>query len=76
MGNFDFTGLSTGSFESLAQALAVKVLGAGTVIFGAGPDGGREATYEGRVKYPSAAEQWDGYIVLQAKFRQRLWLKL
>ena len=72
MGNYDFTGLSTSSFESLAQALAVKVLGGGTIIFGVGPDGGREATYEGRVSYPSAAEQWEGYIVLQAKFRQRL----
>ncbi len=72
MGNYDFTGLSTGSFESLAQALAIKVLGPGTIVFGAGPDGGREATYEGRVNYPSTAEPWDGYIVLQAKFRQRL----
>lgn len=72
MGNYDFSGLSTRSFEKLTQALAVRILGAGTIIFGDGPDGGREAIYQGRVKYPSAAEQWDGYIVLQAKFRQRL----
>src|SRR6185369_14175592 len=72
MGNYDLTGLSTGSFESLIQALIVRILGAGAMIFGAGPDGGREATYEGRVNYPSDAEPWNGYIVAQAKFRQRL----
>lgn len=73
MGNYDFTGLSPHSFESLAQALAVKVLGGGTIVFGAGPDGGREATFEGRVNYPTnGTEPWQGYIVLQAKFRQRL----
>ncbi|HEX7153487.1 MAG TPA: hypothetical protein VF618_18515 [Thermoanaerobaculia bacterium] len=73
MGNYDFTGLSARSFEKLTQALAVRVLGPGTIVFGDGPDGGREATYEGRVSYPSPpAEQWNGYVVLQAKFRQRL----
>jgi hypothetical protein len=72
MGNYDLTGLSTGSFENLIQALFLKVLGGGGMIFGAGPDGGREATYEGRVDYPSPAERWEGYIIAQAKFRQRL----
>jgi hypothetical protein len=74
MGDYDFTGLSTRSFEKLTQALAVRILGPGTIVFGDGPDGGREATYEGHVNFPSSAaeEQWDGYIVLQAKFRQRL----
>jgi hypothetical protein len=72
MSDYDLSRLSTGSFESLVQALAVKVLGAGTMIFGAGADGGREATYDGRVNYPSDAEPWNGYIVAQAKFRQRL----
>jgi len=59
------------SFEQLVQALAVKVLGAATVIFGDGPDGGREATYNDRTSYPTAERPWDGYIVIQAKFRQR-----
>jgi hypothetical protein len=73
MGNYDFTGLSPHSFESLAQALAVKVLGAGTIVFGAGPDGGREATFDGLLNYPAkGAAPWKGYVVLQAKFRQRL----
>ncbi len=71
MGDYDLRGLSTLSFENLIQALAVKFLGAGTVVFGDGPDGGREATFEGRMDYPSQADPWDGYCVIQAKFRQR-----
>jgi hypothetical protein len=70
----DFTGLSSGSFERLVQALAVKIIGPHVSIFGAGPDGGREATFDGETKVPSSrgpAHTWNGYGVLQAKFRQR-----
>jgi len=70
MPDYDFSGLSPRSFERLVQALAAKVLGLGTVVFGDGPDGGREAIYQGPVAYPSAANPWDGYIVVQAKFLQ------
>lgn len=49
MGDYNLTGLSTRSFEQLVQALCCRVLGAGTVVFGDGPDGGREATYTGRL---------------------------
>jgi hypothetical protein len=48
-----------------------KIVGPGTAIFGAGPDGAREATFEGRMDYPSAAAPWAGYLVVQAKFLQR-----
>ncbi len=72
MGDYNLSGLSSRSFEKLIQALAVKVLGAGTIVFGDGPDGGREATFEGRMDYPSQADPWDGYCVLQAKFRQHV----
>ncbi len=71
MGDYDLSGLSSTSFEELLQALAVKVLGAGADVFGDGPDGGREATFEGRMDYPSQADPWDGYCVVQAKFRRR-----
>jgi len=33
--------------------------------------GGREATFEGRMDYPSQTDSWDGYCVIQAKFLQR-----
>jgi hypothetical protein len=48
------------------------MLGPGTVIFGDGPDGGRAATFEGKVPYPNASAPWSGYIVVQAKFKQRI----
>ncbi|MFZ1745756.1 MAG: hypothetical protein WAU17_07535, partial [Nitrospirales bacterium] len=71
MPNYNLSGLSTHSFENLVQALASKVLGGGIVIFGDGPDGGREATFEGKISYPSQKENWEGYLVIQAKFLQR-----
>ena len=40
-------------------------------IFGDGPDGAREATFEGTVSFPSLSEPWSGYGVVQAKFRQK-----
>ena len=71
MGDYQLSGLSTRSFEQLIQALAAKVIGPGTVIFGDGPDGGREATFEGMTGYPTKENGWKGYIVVQAKFKQR-----
>ncbi len=41
------------------------------MVFGDGPDGGREATFERKVPYPSSVDGWDGYGVVQAKYRQR-----
>jgi hypothetical protein len=71
MSDYDLSGLSTRSFEKLIQSIAGKVLGPGTVTYGDGPDGGREATFEGRMDYPSQADPWEGYCVIQAKFLQR-----
>jgi hypothetical protein len=69
--HYNFTRLGSKYFEQLVQAIAIKVLGYGTIIFGSGPDGAREATFEGRVKYPSDTENWNGYIVVQAKCREQ-----
>ncbi|WGV24599.1 NACHT domain-containing protein [Halotia branconii] len=41
------------------------------MVFGDGPDGGREATFNGLTRYPSEDNPWNGYIVIQAKFRQK-----
>ncbi len=40
---------------------------------GDGPDGGREATYSGRVRWApdDHTADWSGYVVIQAKFRSR-----
>ncbi|WP_155951627.1 NACHT domain-containing NTPase [Pseudomonas sp. FGI182] len=69
--DYDFSRLSTRSFEQLTQAIALAAIGPGVCIFGDGPDGGREATFEGKVAYPSVADPWSGYGVIQAKFRQK-----
>ncbi len=70
MSDYNFTGLSSRSFEQLIQALAVKIIGPNIIVFGDGKDGGREATFNGAVPYPSSPE-WNGYGVVQAKFLQR-----
>ncbi|NQZ11374.1 MAG: hypothetical protein HRT35_29835, partial [Algicola sp.] len=68
----DFSGFSPDSFEQLTQALALKVLGPGVSIFGNGPDGGREATFNGKINFPYPPnEQWQGYGVIQAKFKEK-----
>ena len=50
MPNYDLERLGDAEFERLVQTLLKKVIGAGTITFGAGPDGGREATYSGRAQ--------------------------
>jgi len=71
MPDYDLSRLSTRSFEQLIQSIAIALMGAKIVVFGDGPDGGREATFEGKVSYPSPNDPWDGYGVIQAKFRQK-----
>ena len=69
--DFNFSSFSPRSFEHIVQALCVKILGPGTRVYGDGPDGGREASFEGKVPYPSETDCWNGYIVVQAKFQQK-----
>ncbi|MFJ7071258.1 NACHT domain-containing protein [Streptomyces sp. NPDC098781] len=69
--DYDLTRLGWREFEHLSQALAKCVLGPGVSVFGDGKDGGREATFTGQVPYPNGQQAWDGYGVIQAKFRQR-----
>lgn len=63
--------LGNRSFEHLIQSLSSFVLGFSITPFGDGPDGGREATFDGLVNYPSPQGPWNGYGVIQAKFLQR-----
>lgn len=61
------------TFEQIGVALARAVLGNGVEVFGDGPDGGREATFEGHVDWSKTPDcgndSWDGYVVIQAKHR-------
>lgn len=67
---YDFSRFSTQSFERFAQGLAVAQFGAGTQIYGAGADGGREATFEGQFADVGGQATHDGYVVVQAKYRK------
>ncbi len=70
MMNYTLNNLGSKNFEHLVQALSKKIIGEGVSIYGAGPDGQREATFNGKAPYPSAEECWDGYWVIQAKFKE------
>jgi hypothetical protein len=71
MADYNLLGLSSRSFEQLVQAIAIKRISSTIRIFGDGRDGGREATFEGSVPYPSPDDRWNGYGIIQAKFLQR-----
>ena len=71
MTDFNLHGLADSSFERLIQSLALKVIGPNVAVYGDGPDGGREAIFDGKVSYPSADRGWEGYGVIQAKFLKR-----
>jgi hypothetical protein len=67
-----FFGFSPESFEQFARAVALCVFGPGVTTFGNGPDGGREATFRGKVKYPfPESTEWSGYGVIQAKCKEK-----
>lgn len=57
------------AFEQLSVALTRTVAGPGLRVYCAGPDGGREATYDGRISWSKHDDgpAWDGYTVVQAK---------
>lgn len=80
--SYNLNRLGSQNFEHLVQSLSKKIIGEGVSIFGAGPDGQREATFCGKAPYPSQRECWDGYWVIQAKFKEPntkkadfLWIK-
>jgi hypothetical protein len=68
MADYNLTGLNPRDFEHLVQALAKKHIATGITPFGDGRDGGREATFKGKMDYPSKNAPWDGYLVVQCKF--------
>lgn len=69
--DFSYEQLSPRAFEQLAVALAESVLGAKLEVYGPGPDGGREATWLGKINWslqdPDDSDNWSGYTVIQVK---------
>jgi molecular chaperone DnaK (HSP70) len=68
---YNFTNIGNEQFENLIQALMQKILGYDSIVFGKGPDGGRELTFEGKSNFPNAHKNWDGYWIVQAKYKSR-----
>ncbi len=67
-----FFGFTADSFEQFARALSLSIFGPGVTVFGDGPDGGREAIFNGTLPYPyPPTDQWSGYGVIQAKCKAK-----
>src|ERR1035438_3844764 len=73
MTRYNLDGLGADTFEDMVLSLSLGVIGPGVTAFGAGPDGGREATYRGPINWSKTVldqgSSWDGYCVIQAKYR-------
>ncbi|MFT4936158.1 MAG: hypothetical protein ACI9LT_002870 [Pseudoalteromonas distincta] len=65
---YDFSRFSGQSFERFAQALASEALNAGIQVYGMGPDGGRDASFNGPMPITTHGHNWSGYLVAQAKY--------
>ncbi len=71
MPDYHLAGLSPRAFEQLVQALARKFISPLVLPFGDGPDGGRDAVFDGETRYGRADAPWRGYGVVQAKFLEK-----
>lgn len=69
MADYNLYGLNPRDFEQVIQAIAKAEIANGVTPFGDGPDGGREATFSGKMNYPSATDSWEGYLIIQSKFK-------
>jgi hypothetical protein len=68
MDNFDLSRLNPLAFERLIRALSFAEMGPAGTVYSSGPDGGRDFTYEGDIP-GYEGKSWNGYLVLQAKFK-------
>jgi hypothetical protein len=65
--DYNFNSLTPGTFEHLVQSLSRKILGNGLITFGDGPDGGREATFDGEAPSPCEKKCWKREWVIQGR---------
>lgn len=68
MAEYPISKLGHTRFEHVIQALAKCEIANGIIPFCSGPDGGREASFHGKMNYPSLTKPWEGYLVVQCKF--------
>lgn len=68
--------LSEDQFERLVIVICTWLLGPAVQGFSKGPDGGKDARFHGRAeRFPSAADPWDGRIIIQAKHTDLIYRK-
>ncbi|MCL2245655.1 MAG: hypothetical protein FWC10_00865 [Lentimicrobiaceae bacterium] len=60
--------LNDQTFENLSILICNKILGAATIPFAQGKDGGKDGRFIGKANcFPSEAQPWNGRIIIQAK---------
>ena len=68
MTRYRYETLSPTEFERLVLEICQKLLGEGARGFAEGPDGGRDARFDGVAnEYPSVNAPWDGTTIIQSK---------
>lgn len=67
---YNLNEMDPNSFEHMANALAIKILGSGLTTFGPGSDGGRDGWFHGEASYPTSAEHWSGEWYIQSKYHK------
>lgn len=72
MSDYRLETLNTRSFQQMVQSLCQAIISQGMKPTNDGPDGGRDAFFEGPTNYPAGEpnERWNGKVVMQCKFRQ------
>jgi hypothetical protein len=70
MHGIDLNALDSNAFERMVRALAFAQMGGGGTVFSPGPDGARDFIYDGVIP-GFEGRSWNGYLVLQAKFKER-----
>jgi hypothetical protein len=65
---YAYEDLHPGQFEILVTLICQELLGISVQGFATGPDGGRDARFEGTARlFPSDVDPWKGRVVIQAK---------
>ncbi len=68
MDGFDLGRLNPFAFERLVRALCFATMGPAGTVYSSGPDGGRDFIYDGAIS-GYEGKGWNGYLVVQAKFK-------
>lgn len=72
MSRYRYEELSPSQFENLVVDICRCLIGKGVRGFSEGPDGGRDARFDGVTDdYPSKREPWTGITIIQAKHTSR-----